>query len=147
MAISHFEEKMENANTVLMAAECSTRDTNLVKCAHFAVRTLGTHRPQLEQRMGFTCPRPCLLRPPLRRFTVITAALYHNATVKAHKIPAKEPKGCDDGPQRKERKENPKSRKGAKNPLKARLQSTSVNPVHNAQVCYFNNVWLMFLVF
>jgi len=24
---------------------------------------------------------------------------------------------------------------------------TSVNPVHNAQVCYFNNVWLMFLVF
>jgi len=23
----------------------------------------------------------------------------------------------------------------------------SVNPVHNAQVCYFNNVWLMFLVF
>ncbi len=25
--------------------------------------------------------------------------------------------------------------------------TTSVNPVHNAQVCYFNNVWLMFLVF
>jgi hypothetical protein len=25
-----------------------------------------------------------LLRPPLRRFTVITAALYHNATIKAH---------------------------------------------------------------
>jgi len=24
---------------------------------------------------------------------------------------------------------------------------TSVNPVHNAQVCYFNNIWLMFLVF
>ncbi len=24
---------------------------------------------------------------------------------------------------------------------------TSVNLVHNAQVCYFNNVWLMFLVF
>ncbi len=24
---------------------------------------------------------------------------------------------------------------------------TSVNPVHNAQVCYFNNVWWMFLVF
>jgi hypothetical protein len=24
---------------------------------------------------------------------------------------------------------------------------TSVNPVHYAQVCYFNNVWLMFLVF
>jgi hypothetical protein len=24
---------------------------------------------------------------------------------------------------------------------------TSVNPVHNAQVCYFNNVWFMFLVF
>jgi hypothetical protein len=24
---------------------------------------------------------------------------------------------------------------------------TSVNPVHNAQVCYFNNLWLMFLVF
>jgi hypothetical protein len=23
---------------------------------------------------------------------------------------------------------------------------TSVGPVHNAQVCYFNNVWLMFLV-
>jgi hypothetical protein len=22
----------------------------------------------------------------------------------------------------------------------------SVNPVHNAQVCYFNNVWFMFLV-
>ncbi len=22
-----------------------------------------------------------------------------------------------------------------------------MNPVHNAQVCYFNNVWLMFLVF
>jgi len=27
------------------------------------------------------------------------------------------------------------------------LPITSVNPVHNAQVCYFNNVWLMFLVF
>jgi hypothetical protein len=27
------------------------------------------------------------------------------------------------------------------------LCRTSVNPVHNAQVCYFNNVWLMFLVF
>jgi hypothetical protein len=27
------------------------------------------------------------------------------------------------------------------------LMLTSVNPVHNAQVCYFNNVWLMFLVF
>jgi hypothetical protein len=24
---------------------------------------------------------------------------------------------------------------------------TSVNLMHNAQVCYFNNVWLMFLVF
>jgi hypothetical protein len=24
---------------------------------------------------------------------------------------------------------------------------TSVCPVHNAQVCYFNNVWFMFLVF
>jgi hypothetical protein len=24
---------------------------------------------------------------------------------------------------------------------------TNVNPVHNAHVCYFNNVWLMFLVF
>ncbi len=24
---------------------------------------------------------------------------------------------------------------------------TSVNLVHNAQVCYFNNVWLMFLIF
>jgi len=24
---------------------------------------------------------------------------------------------------------------------------TSVIPVHNAQVCYFDNVWLMFLVF
>jgi len=27
------------------------------------------------------------------------------------------------------------------------VQVTSVNPGHNAQVCYFNNVWLMFLVF
>jgi len=27
------------------------------------------------------------------------------------------------------------------------LLCTSVNAVHNAQVCYFNNVWLMFLVF
>jgi len=27
------------------------------------------------------------------------------------------------------------------------LAVTSVNPVHNAQVCYFNNVWLMFLIF
>ncbi len=27
------------------------------------------------------------------------------------------------------------------------IPTTSVNPVHNAQVCYFNNVWLMFLVF
>jgi hypothetical protein len=26
-------------------------------------------------------------------------------------------------------------------------RQTSVNPVHNAQVCYFNNVCLMFLVF
>jgi hypothetical protein len=24
---------------------------------------------------------------------------------------------------------------------------TSGNPVHNAQVCYFNNVWFMFLIF
>jgi hypothetical protein len=30
-------------------------------------------------------------------------------------------------------------------PLLYRL--TSVSPLHNAQVCYFNNVWLMFLVF
>jgi len=27
------------------------------------------------------------------------------------------------------------------------FMGTSVNPVHNAQVCYFNNVWLMFLIF
>jgi len=26
------------------------------------------------------------------------------------------------------------------------INMTSVNPVHNTQVCYFNNVWLMFLV-
>lgn len=32
--------------------------------------TLGTQRAQLEQRIGFTWPRPCLFRPPLRRFTV-----------------------------------------------------------------------------
>lgn len=35
--------------------------------------TLGTQRPQFEQRMGLTWPRPCLLRPPFRRFTVIVA--------------------------------------------------------------------------
>jgi hypothetical protein len=121
MAISHFQEKMENANTVRMAAECSTWDTNLVKCTHFAVRTLGTHRPQLEQRMGFTCPRPCLLRPPLRRFTVITAALYHNTSIKAHKSPAKEPKGCDDGPETKDEKKTLNPEKEQKT-LKARLQ-------------------------
>jgi hypothetical protein len=28
-----------------------------------------------------------------------------------------------------------------------KLVLTSVNPMHNAQVCYFNNVWLMFLIF
>ncbi len=27
------------------------------------------------------------------------------------------------------------------------LSITSVNLVHNAQVCYFNNVWFMFLIF
>jgi hypothetical protein len=32
-------------------------------------------------------------------------------------------------------------------PTKVDYIRTSVNPVHNAHVCYFNNVWLMFLVF
>jgi hypothetical protein len=27
------------------------------------------------------------------------------------------------------------------------IKQTSVNPVHNSQVCYFNNVWFMFLIF
>jgi hypothetical protein len=31
--------------------------------------------------------------------------------------------------------------------LRPNLEKTSVCPVHNAQVCYFNNVWFMFLVF
>ena len=29
--------------------------------------SLGVHREQLEQRMGLTWPRPCLLRPLLSR--------------------------------------------------------------------------------
>ena len=32
--------------------------------------TLGQHLAQLEQRMYLTWPRPCLLRPPLRRLKV-----------------------------------------------------------------------------
>ncbi len=27
------------------------------------------------------------------------------------------------------------------------LKTINVNPLHNAHVCYFNNVWFMFLVF
>lgn len=36
--------------------------------------TLGQHLAQLEQRMYLTWPRPCLLRPPLRRLNVCADA-------------------------------------------------------------------------
>lgn len=32
--------------------------------------SLGTHLAQLVQRTGFTWPRPCLARPPLRLLQV-----------------------------------------------------------------------------
>jgi hypothetical protein len=55
------------------------------------ILTLGTQRPQLEQRIGFTWPRPCLFRPPLRRFTVMAAAATRierkSATKKAQRRP------------------------------------------------------------
>lgn len=37
---------------------------------HTSHHTFGQVRPQFEQRMNFTCPRACLLRPWLRRFLV-----------------------------------------------------------------------------
>lgn len=37
----------------------------------FIALSLGVHREQLEQRMGFTWPRPFLLRPLGRRVLVL----------------------------------------------------------------------------
>ena len=49
--------------------------------------TLGTQRPQLEQRMGLTWPRPCLLRPPLRLLTVCNHNHDDSATMSAKLVP------------------------------------------------------------
>ncbi len=48
---------------------------------------------------------------------------------------------------KKKREERERKKKGKLNILSFVYLITSVNPLHNAQVCYFNNVWLMFLVF
>lgn len=43
--------------------------------------SFGTHRAQLVQRTGLTCPRLCLQRPPLRRFLVYKNDKYEKLII------------------------------------------------------------------
>lgn len=64
----HFKLSIQYA-TVMVCAETKRAASRTAPLP----LTLGTDRPQLEQRMNPLCPRPCLLRPWFLRFTVMAA--------------------------------------------------------------------------
>lgn len=56
------------ASVISRTAAAST----ILRITNFLIAlSLGTHRAQLVQRTGLTCPRPCFDRPPLRRLRVL----------------------------------------------------------------------------
>lgn len=55
------------ASVISLTAAAST----ILRMTNFLIAlSLGTQRAQLVQRTGFTWPRPCLERPPLRLLQV-----------------------------------------------------------------------------